>query len=52
MNAPSGRKLSIWVNGTKWSGKDPRSIVLSDRETIVIQNGPPFASVRADWSKL
>jgi hypothetical protein len=53
MQAPSGTTLSIWVNGKKWSGKDPRSIVLADHETIVIQNGPPFAKpAAADWSKL
>ena len=53
VKAPSGKTLSIWVNGKKWSGKDPRSIVLADHETIVIQNGPPFAKpVAADWSKL
>ncbi len=51
--APHGRRLSIWVNGKTWSGHDPRDIVLRDHETIVIQNGPPFAiPARADWSKL
>jgi len=51
--APSGKRLSIWVNGQAWHGRDPRSIVLADRETIVIQNGPPFAKpVSPDWSKL
>jgi hypothetical protein len=53
MQAPPGKMLSIWVNGKKWTGKDPRTLVLADRETIVIQNGPPFAKPSAaDWSKL
>jgi hypothetical protein len=53
VQSPDGKTLSIWVNGKKWTGKDPRSIVLADHETIVIQNGPPFAKpVAADWSKL
>jgi hypothetical protein len=52
VNAPRGKRLSIWVNGAAWHGADPRGIVLHDHETIVIQNGPPFAKpVRADWSK-
>jgi hypothetical protein len=51
--APKGKRLSIWVNGKPWHGSDPRAIVLRDQETIVIQNGPPFAKpVPADWSKL
>jgi hypothetical protein len=51
--APHGRRLSVWVNGTPWTGHNPRDIVLRDRETIVIQNGPPFAKpAAADWSKL
>ena len=50
--APHGGRLSIWVNGAPWHGHDPRDIVLRDHETIVIQNGPPFATpARADWSK-
>jgi hypothetical protein len=50
--APHGQHLSIWVNGAPWRGKDPRAIVLSDHQTIVIQNGPPFAKpARPDWSK-
>jgi hypothetical protein len=53
VTASGGRHLSIWVNGTAWNGRDPREIVLRDRETIVIQSGPPFAKpARADWSKL
>lgn len=52
MSAPHGRRLSIWVDGTAWHGSDPRAIVLHDRETIVIQNGPPFATpAHIDWSK-
>jgi hypothetical protein len=51
--APRAKRLSVWVNGAAWHGKDPRAIVLRDRETIVIQNGPPFAKpAPADWSKL
>lgn len=52
VKAPSGGRLSIWVNGKPWTGKDPRAIVLTDHEQIVIQSGPPFAKpVAADWSK-
>lgn len=51
--APSGKRLSIWIDGRAWHGSDPRMIVLNDRETIVIQNGPPFAKPRtADWDKM
>ena len=50
--ASRGARLQVWVNGAPWHGRDPRDIVLRDRETIVIQNGPPFAKpARADWSK-
>jgi hypothetical protein len=50
--APHGRRLSIWVDGKAWHGADPRAIAFHDRETIVIQNGPPFAKpMRPDWSK-
>ncbi|HTU81747.1 MAG TPA: hypothetical protein VMF61_06435 [Candidatus Acidoferrales bacterium] len=53
MVAPHGKRLSIWVNGKPWHGSDPRDIPLADRETIVIQNGPPFARpTPSDWSKL
>ena len=51
--AANDGKLSIWVNGAAWHGADPRSIVLRDHETIVIQAGPPFARPGpADWTKL
>ncbi len=51
--APKGRRLAIWVDGSAWHGRDPRAIRLHDRETIVIQNGPPFARPpHPDWSKL
>lgn len=50
---PHGKRLSIWVNGAVWHGKDPRQIVLRDHETIVIQSGPPFAKpAQSDWTKL
>ncbi len=50
--APHSQHLSIWVNGAPWHGSDPRSIVLRDHETIVIQSGPPFAKpAHVDWSK-
>jgi hypothetical protein len=53
MQAAKGKQLSIWVNGKKWTGKDPRAIVLSDHESIVIQNTPPTANPGpTDWSKL
>ena len=51
--APHGKRLAIWVNGKAWTGHDPRAIVLSDHELIVIQNGPPFAKPQPpDWNKL
>ncbi len=51
--APHGGRLSVWVDGSPWHGKDPRDIRLHDRQTIVIQNGPPFAKPpHPDWSKL
>ena len=53
LSAPRGQKLTIWGDGKAWHGQDPRSIVLHDHQTIVIQNGPPFAKpARPDWSKL
>jgi hypothetical protein len=51
--APSGGRLSIWVNGRAWHGADPRAIALRDHESITIQSGPPFATPQpSDWSKL
>lgn len=45
-------RLAVWVNGKRYAG-DPRAIVLKDKETIVIQHGPPFATPkRADFSAL
>jgi hypothetical protein len=53
LNAPRGHRLTIWVDGKPWHGRDPRAIVLRDHEMIVIQNGPPFApQPHPDWSKL
>ncbi|MBV8197981.1 MAG: hypothetical protein JO263_07585 [Candidatus Eremiobacteraeota bacterium] len=53
MSASRGQRLAIWVNGVPWQGHDPRSIVLRDHESIVIQNGPPFTHPpKPDWSKL
>jgi len=53
VSAPKGQRLSIWVNGKAWHGSDPRTIVLKDHETIVVQNGPPFAKpAAADWNNL
>jgi hypothetical protein len=50
--APQGRRLSIWVDSKAWYGGDPRSIKLRDRETIVIQSGPPYATpAHPDWSQ-
>jgi hypothetical protein len=52
LSAPHGQRLSIWVDGKPWRGADPRAIVFHDRQTIVIQSGPPFAKpARPDWSK-
>jgi hypothetical protein len=51
--APHGNRLSIWIDGKSWHGSDPRTIVLRDHESIVIQNGPPFAKpATADWRNL
>ncbi len=53
LQAPHHKTLSIWIDGVAWHGHDPRAIVLHDRETVVIQNGPPFAKPTVpDWSKL
>ncbi|MGC1380845.1 MAG: hypothetical protein WA814_07450 [Candidatus Baltobacteraceae bacterium] len=52
VTAPRGQRLSVWIDGNPWHGGDPRAIVLRDHETIVIQNGPPFAKpAKTDWSK-
>jgi hypothetical protein len=52
LQAPHGKRLSIWVNGKAWHG-DPRAIGLRDHETIVIQNGPPFGKpLVPDWNRL
>ncbi len=52
LTAPHGGHLAIWVDGKPWHGSDPRAIAFHDRETIVIQNGPPFAKpARPDWSQ-
>jgi len=51
--APHGARLAVWVNGKPWHGSNPRDIVLRDRESIVIQSGPPFAKpAPSDWTKL
>lgn len=53
VRAPRGHRLTIWVDGSRWNGPNPRAIKLHDHQTIVIQNGPPFAPLpRPDWSKL
>jgi hypothetical protein len=53
VSAPSGHRLTIWVDGLRWNGRDPRAIKFHDYQTIVIQNGPPFARPpRPDWSNL
>ena len=52
-HAAHGQRLRITVNGRPWHGDDPRRIPLQDRQEIVIQAGPPFATPRKyDWSKL
>jgi hypothetical protein len=52
MSVPRGRRLSIWVNGARYGG-DPAKIVLKNRETIVIQNGPPFGKVpKLNWGSM
>lgn len=53
VKAAAGKRLAIWVNGKPWSGSNPRSIVLRDQQTIVIQNGSPYAKPQhVDWSKV
>lgn len=53
VTAGKGQKLSIWIDGKAWHGKDPNAIVLNDHELIVIQSGPPFAKpAPPDWEKL
>ena len=37
----SGNDLKVWVNGTPYTG-DPSKIVLTEKEQIVIEIGPPF----------
>lgn len=51
--APRGRTIYIWVDGRPWHGSNPRSIVLHDRESIIIQSAPPFAKpAPSDWKNL
>lgn len=53
VTAPRGHRLAIWVDGKRYTGRDPRAIVLHDHQEIVIQNGPPFAKPsHYDWSNL
>jgi len=53
LQAPHGKRLSIWVDGKPWHGSDPRAIVFHEHQSIVIQSGPPLAKpARPDWSKL
>ncbi|MBV8246564.1 MAG: hypothetical protein JOZ38_11615 [Candidatus Eremiobacteraeota bacterium] len=42
LHAPHGARLRITVNGTPYTGRDPGSIPLRDREEIVIQQGPAY----------
>lgn len=52
VTAPHGQRLSIWIDGKPWHGSNPRVITLRDRETIVIQYGPPFSNpAHPDWSQ-
>jgi hypothetical protein len=39
----ASHKITATVNGTPFTG-DPASIILADRETIVLQYGPPFGT--------
>lgn len=51
--APRGKTLYVWIDGKPWHGSNPRSIVLHDRQSIVIQNAPPFAKAApSDWTNL
>ena len=52
VKSPRGRTLRVTVNGKVWT-KDPRFILLRDRQEIVIQNGPPYGAPHsADWSNM
>ena len=51
--APRGGHIFVWVDGKPWHGSDPRAIVLRDRQSIVIQSAPPFATPGpSDWTHL
>ncbi len=53
LTASHGHRLAIWVDGKRWHGSNPRAIRLQDHETIVIQNGPPFAPMpHPNWANL
>lgn len=52
LHAATGRHLRFTVNGKLWT-HDPKLIPLRNRETIVIQAGPPYAVPRApNWDFL
>ncbi|MDQ2680721.1 MAG: hypothetical protein M3Y21_06850 [Candidatus Eremiobacteraeota bacterium] len=40
--AARSKRLSITIDGHPYRGRDPRTIVLRDRQEIVIQSGPPY----------
>lgn len=51
--APHGKRLYVWIDGKPWHGSNPRSIVLRDRQSIVIQSGPPFGKpAPSDWTNM
>ena len=54
VHAARRRKLVIQVNGHGYKGKDPRNILLTNHEEIVIQSGPPWARTikKISWGTL
>lgn len=52
-SAARGKRLTITIEGRPYRGRDPRRIVLHDRQEIVIQSGPPFGHPKGyDFSRL
>ena len=54
LHAARGKRISVTVNGRIYRGRDPRDILLTDHEEILIQSGPPWVRTvkKMDWRKL
>ncbi len=51
--AISWPRATVWIDGTRWRGRDIRTIVLRDHQTILIENGTPFVHPPpVDWAKV